>query len=116
MKIPSIVKLPKHKRFEYVPRYYDPIKDEINQKIAQAKRELEAEQNGTLNGEHYVGRIRGSFRKNSRISRQKADISQPFFVMSVLGASIAYYYYGNIAFWILAVMFPLYLLMKLRNR
>ena len=34
----SLVKLPdRHKRFEYIPRYYDPRKEELNKKIEQAE-------------------------------------------------------------------------------
>ncbi len=36
----SLFKLPnRHKRFDYVPRYYNPEKEELERKIAQAKAE-----------------------------------------------------------------------------
>ncbi|MBD3638309.1 MAG: hypothetical protein HUJ25_13235 [Crocinitomicaceae bacterium] len=36
----SLFKLPnKHRRFEYVPRYYDPRKEELEKKIKAAERE-----------------------------------------------------------------------------
>lgn len=40
MKIPSIFRLPQHKRFTYVPRYYDPIKEDIVNRTERIKKEL----------------------------------------------------------------------------
>lgn len=35
--IRSMFKLPKHKKFEYQPRYYDPVKEEMEQRIAEVE-------------------------------------------------------------------------------
>jgi hypothetical protein len=113
MKIPSITKLPKYKRFEFQPRYYDPVKEEIAQKMKEAQMELEAEQNGEYEG--HSKRMRAGFRKRSTIERQKTDFSQSFFVLCFSSFFILYYKYGNLAFWMLAIMFPLYLWLKLRR-
>jgi hypothetical protein len=43
MKLPSIFRLPQHKRFSFTPRYYDPIKEDIANRTALIKRQLEAE-------------------------------------------------------------------------
>jgi hypothetical protein len=37
MRIPSFVKLPKHRTFNYVPRYYNPQKEELNKIIRNAE-------------------------------------------------------------------------------
>ena len=43
----SIFKLPnKHRRFEYVPRYYDPRKEKLEQKIKAAEAEANPEKSG----------------------------------------------------------------------
>lgn len=43
----SIFKLPnRHKRFEYMPRYYDPQKEELQEKINRAKKEAAIGDNG----------------------------------------------------------------------
>ena len=42
----SIFKLPnKHRRFEYVPRYYDPRKEELRKKIKRAEAEANPDKN-----------------------------------------------------------------------
>ena len=38
MKLPSLSKLPSHKRFDFEPRHYDPILEEIEEKSDRAKR------------------------------------------------------------------------------
>jgi hypothetical protein len=43
MKLPSIFKTASHQRFEIKPRYYDPIKEEIEARTAHIKMELEQE-------------------------------------------------------------------------
>lgn len=114
MKIPSITKLPKYKRFEFQPRYYDPIKDEIAQKMKDAQKELEEEESGEY--ELKTQRIRAGFRRRSALEKQKTDFSQSFFVLCFSGFFALYFFYGNLAFWLLAVMFPFYFWMKLRKR
>ena len=43
MKLPSIFKTVSHQRFAIKPRYYDPIKEEIEARTAHIKMELERE-------------------------------------------------------------------------
>lgn len=40
MKIPSLFRLPQHKRFNYIPRYYDPVKEDIANRTERIKKEL----------------------------------------------------------------------------
>lgn len=35
--IRSMFRLPKHRKFEYQPRYYDPVKEELEQRITEVK-------------------------------------------------------------------------------
>ena len=40
MGLPSFIKLPGHKRFEYTPRYWDPEKEEFEERVRQIKQEI----------------------------------------------------------------------------
>ena len=40
MGIPRFIKLPGHKRFEYSPRYWDPEKEEFEERVRQIKQEM----------------------------------------------------------------------------
>ena len=51
MKIPSIVNIPKNKRFEFQPRYYDPVKEELHERIEKIKREHNAKNNANISFE-----------------------------------------------------------------
>ncbi len=43
MKLPSIFRTVSHARFEIKPRYYDPIKEEIEERTSRIRQELENE-------------------------------------------------------------------------
>ena len=40
MGIPRVIKLPGHKRYEYTPRYWDPEKEEFEERVRQIKQEI----------------------------------------------------------------------------
>ncbi len=40
MGLPTFIKLPGHKRFEYTPRYWDPEKEEFEERVRQIKQEI----------------------------------------------------------------------------
>jgi len=51
MKLPSISKIPKFKRFDYQPRYYDPAKEELQERVERITREHEAKNNPNISFE-----------------------------------------------------------------
>ena len=40
MKLPSLFKTPKYRKFDYNPRYYDPVKEEVEERVQRIKREM----------------------------------------------------------------------------
>ncbi|MEN7550336.1 hypothetical protein AAG747_20625 [Rapidithrix thailandica] len=71
MKI-SFFKRYKYKQFHYEPRYYDPVKEELESRISMIKREIEKP--STNNGEHYDSellrqRFRSTFRRQHNTSK-----------------------------------------------
>jgi hypothetical protein len=56
----SFFKIPKHKRFEYTPRIWDPAKEEREERIKRIQEELGI---NTSDGKPYIPNIKGSFRK-----------------------------------------------------
>lgn len=66
MKLPSLFRTANYQRFEIKPRYYDPIKEEMEERTSRIRKELENE--GLLDEEEVPtrqrlagGGIRGSF-------------------------------------------------------
>ncbi|WP_026950524.1 hypothetical protein [Algoriphagus mannitolivorans] len=78
MKFPSIFKTSSPQRFGIQPRYYDPVKEEIEERTSRIKKELEEE--GLLSGEDghnpegYGAGIRGSFSNYRGIKQRETSI------------------------------------------
>jgi hypothetical protein len=69
MGIPRFIKLPSHKRFEYSPRYWDPEKEEREERIRQIKQEMGIEVPSDPNRTTIR---RGSFRQVRQQAKVKA--------------------------------------------
>ncbi len=73
MKFPGLTRLPENKRFKFSPRYYDAVKEEIEDKISLAERQYQ-----NRGADEYVkNRISGSFQRNSKQDR-KSFVLQVF--------------------------------------
>ena len=48
MKVPSIVKIPKYKKFDFQPRYYDPVKEELQERVERIKRQHDPKNNPNI--------------------------------------------------------------------
>jgi len=77
MGIPRFIKLPSHKRFEYTPRYWDPEKEEREERIRQIKREAGIEvpsdpnrttiKRGSFRQVHQKTKVRATRNSNIRL-------------------------------------------------
>lgn len=78
MKFPSIFRTSSPQRFGIKPRYYDPVKEEIEERTARIKKELEEE--GLLSGgdghnpQGYGAGIRGSFATHRGIKQRDTSL------------------------------------------
>ena len=116
MKFPSIIKTPKNRRFELVPRYYDPVKEELEERTRRIKREMEVENpetqaQKTNSGDYLPGRI--SFER--RTGSSNTSLLQ-LIIAATLGITVVgWLYYGNQVFYALWVVVPIYLFFRLRG-
>lgn len=110
MKIPSFIRLPKNKRFNFEPRYYDPIKEEIEERTSRIKYEMEGEE-----GSSHRESISSAFRRKQRQNTQ-SNIMQFVFVLLLVGVLFGYIFYGNKIFYALFLIIPFYLWMKSSRR
>ena len=72
MGIPRFIKLPTYKRFEYSPRYWDPEKEERDERIRQIKQEMGIDIPSDPNRTTIK---RGSFRQVHRNTKIRASRS-----------------------------------------
>lgn len=107
MKFPSLFRSTSPMRYDVKPRYYDPVKEEIEERTARIKKEMEEE--GLLDAEEierssrtYVGGIRGSFAqhrgikpKSSSMFNSTATIRTLLFFAMIIGA-FGYIYLGPV--------------------
>lgn len=107
MKFPSIFRTASPMRFDIKPRYYDPIKEELEERTSRIKRELteegileEEEKEGESNSIKRGGAIRGSFAqhrgikpKSSSMFNSTAVVRTLLFLAMVI-AAFGYIYVG----------------------
>jgi hypothetical protein len=109
MKLPSIFRLPSHQRFEIKPRYYDPVKEDLDKRTSRIRQELRNEKSGAK-----VESIREAY-KTRRGSNRSADLFQ-FLMVIIVGVSIGgYLMYGANVYYALFLLIPLYIFLRRRK-
>ena len=74
MAIPTFFKINKHKKFNFIPRYYDPQKEDLEERIRSVEREM-----GVKEGEAYrptirKGQMSSYFNRKSRKAQKRSNI------------------------------------------
>jgi hypothetical protein len=109
MKLPLLFKTPRHKRFNFEPRYYDPIKEEIKERTEMFRKQL------NLNDNEFVrSNISNAFAKRSR-QYHKGNAMQFFFIIAFIAVTLGYLFYGNMVLLSFLVVLGVYILIKLRK-
>ncbi|MCU0397407.1 MAG: hypothetical protein MUC73_04805 [Cyclobacteriaceae bacterium] len=116
-KIPTLFnKIPKHKRFNYAPRHYDPMEEERREREERIRQELQLKESETVVDDSYRTRISGSFRTSRKTQGRQLDPSanmlRLIIITLLVGWFFAYLQYGNIAMYGLLLIIPLYLWIK----
>jgi hypothetical protein len=118
MKFPSMFKLSNHQRFRIEPRYYDPVKEEIEARTARIAADMKYENGetgeiGNLTRED-MSRIAGAFtRRASR--RSGMNIMQLVILLLLVGLVVGFWYFGNIAVYIILTLSCLLLYLKIKR-
>ncbi|UZR95718.1 hypothetical protein [Chondrinema litorale] len=82
MKLPTLSRLPKYKRFSFEPRYYDPVKEEIRAKERAAQSLLKGANNENVDVADIKNRISGSFK------RKTSDSKRSFLIQAVIAVGL----------------------------
>ncbi|PIE86385.1 MAG: hypothetical protein CSA05_00785 [Bacteroidia bacterium] len=95
----NMFKVPKHNVFEYKPRYYDPDKEDLEERIAQAKREIGVYDENEKQSDR-KRRIKGQMRRQyhqERLSRSnKQSNLRLILIIAVLGFLAYLVLYTNV--------------------
>lgn len=113
-------KAPQHQRFQYAPRFYDAQKEEMKEREARIRQEVERER-GQLKEDltGYRSKIAGSFQAARRRSKNS---SQPSAILIRLGVMlflslfiIAFLQWGKPALYLFFLFVPVYLYLRFRK-
>ncbi|MTI22377.1 hypothetical protein E1176_15195 [Fulvivirga sp. RKSG066] len=116
MKLPSIIKTPKYQRFHIEPRYYDPVKEEIEQRTADIRRELKLDSGKSKASEQSASsRIRGSF-VMKRAKAKSVNMMQIVILLLLVGGLVGYWFFGNIALYVFLMVSSLLLYLKVKGK
>lgn len=112
MKFPSLVKLPKYKKFNFEPRYYDPVKEEIDMRSQKIKLDMEAQRRaGTDDRAQFKAELEQVLNRRATEDRN-STIMQAVFVLLLLLIFTGYLFYGNNVIYGALILVPLYILYR----
>ena len=106
MKLPSIIKIPSYQKFNYEPRFYDPIKENIDERTSRIKRKLAADKKA---GHDSRARLEGAFVRRVEHEKYSSLIRLSVGVILFSGV-IGFLYFGNIAIYITTALVVGYIL------
>lgn len=110
MKFPSLVRLPRHQRFEIKTRYYDPVKEFVEERKAMAK------ESGSENTEELsVSRIRFE-RKKASGGLMSAALMQLIIALGLSGLVVGYLFFGNDVLYVGLILIPVYFYFRFRKK
>ncbi len=108
MKIPSLLRVPKNKRFNFQPRHYDPIKEDIENRTERIQSEIGDK-------EFYHEHISQAFRRRDK-KEKTSGMLQFFFVVAFAIIFFGYIYFGNQILYAFLILIPLYIWIKRGRR
>lgn len=114
MKLPSLFRTPRYQKFHVEPRYYDPVKEEMDKRTQAIKQELNTG-NDEIDRPVYSSRIAGSFKMKKSASTGSATLMQLVIMVLLISVIFGYLYVGNLALYIFALVTTLLLYLKFKR-
>ncbi|MCW5909587.1 MAG: hypothetical protein KIT62_00855 [Cyclobacteriaceae bacterium] len=114
-------KAPQHQRFNYIPRFYDPQKEEMQERENRIKKEIEREQGivSETPGD-YRSRIAGSFQAARKRSKPAIGANAVMIRLGVLlflsVFIIAFLEWGRPVLYSLFLFIPVYFYLKFKSK
>jgi len=109
MRFPSLFRLPRHQQFEIKPRYYDPVKEFVEER----KSLIEKGKSENIT-DYSSSRIRFERRKSSEgIS---ASLLQLIIALALSGIVVGWLYLGNDMLYVTLGLVPVYFYLRFRKK
>ena len=90
MGIPRFFRIPSHRQFNFFPRYFDPDKEELEERIQEAKKKYGLEEKNE--DEPYVPHIKGKMRSYFRQSKKSKKQSNIRLLIIIAALFLLAYY------------------------
>jgi hypothetical protein len=117
--ISLFTKAPSHQKFSYNPRFYDPKKEEMEERENRIKSELEKERGIQEDIGRHRSRIAGSFqaaRKRSKASAEpNAAVLRSLILICLVLFLMAFITWGKVALYGLFLLIPVYVYLKFKK-
>jgi hypothetical protein len=117
--ISLFTKAPSHQRFAYNPRFYDPKKEEMEERERRIKSELDASKGNPEDLTRHRSRIAGSFqaaRKRSKAaSEPNAAVLRSVILICLVVFLMAFITWGKAALYGLFILIPVYVYLKFKK-
>ncbi len=115
MKFPSLFRPASHQRFRIEPRYYDPVKEEIDARTSRIRAELKSGGSEMPDVPHAnSSRLQGAFTRRAS-KRGGMNIMQLVILLLLIGLIGGFLYFGNIAVYIILLLSSLLLYLKIKR-
>jgi hypothetical protein len=102
-----------------MPRYYDPVVEDVREREERIRRELKLKKNEQAQGGDYRERISGAFKSSRRqVSRQadpSASLNRIIILLFLSVLLVGYLQFGPVALYGLLLFVPFYLYLKFRR-
>lgn len=114
MAIFSFFKQRKSRGFHIETRFYDPVVEDLNNRVEAKKREMKTQENTDQEVGNYQARISSAFQRKTGKSKVNVGSLQFLFIFLFTLIALAYFYYGDIAIYGLLIITPVYIFIRRR--
>lgn len=104
------IKTAKYSIFNFKPRYHDPVKEEIENKLKAAK--SDSKKTESVSSSSYIST---AFKRRTKQNYQ-SNMMQSIVIITLLGTFVAWLFYGNDVFYVLLLLFLGYFYFKLKKK
>ncbi|WKN41615.1 hypothetical protein [Tunicatimonas pelagia] len=111
MKLPSLTRLPNYRKFSFEPRYYDPIKEDIEERTSRIEQELRQR---SLETSARSAGIHGAFARRSSY-KKSSNMLQGIIMVALFVFIFGYLYFGNDIFYVFLLLGPAYMYFRLKQ-
>ena len=111
MKIPTLTRLPNYQKFNFEPRYYDPVKEDIEERTSRIKQELR-QRSSLASGQPST--IQGSFTRRASYNKS-SNMLQGIIMITLYTLIFGYLYFGNSIFYVLLLLGPAYMYFRFKQ-